>query len=68
MQMTLASDRRESMEFLSADGSRKLTTQTSHWSCEPVFPFTLPVFVFIPASTLILFAGEPFIGLKKDVI
>lgn len=29
MQMTLAADRRESMELLGADGSRKLTTQTS---------------------------------------
>lgn len=43
MQMTLASDKRESMEFLHADGSRKLTTQTSHWSSEPILSFTPPV-------------------------
>lgn len=37
MQMALASDRRESMELLGADGSRKLTTQTSRWCCDQPF-------------------------------
>lgn len=52
MQMALASDRRESMEFLHTDGSRKLTTQTSHWSSEPVLSFAPPVsFSRLPCLT-----------------
>lgn len=38
MQMTLASDRRESMELYGADGSRKLTTQTSQGAVNPLIP------------------------------
>lgn len=52
MQMTPASNRGESVEFLHADRSRKLTTQTSHWSSDPDLSFTLTASFFYSLNCL----------------